>query len=66
MGISGQEIVRKLKITHGLVQYNLKKSIHYGTVKIFGKSGRPRLIDARNSMLLIRKWNDSPKMTARK
>ena len=65
MGISRQEIARKLKLTHGSVQYNLKKSIQHGTVKKIAKSGRPRLIDARKSRLLIRNSNDRPKMTVR-
>ena len=65
MGISGREIAKKLKITHGSVQYNLKKSIQHGTVKNFAKCGRPRLINARKSRLLIRKSNERPKMTAR-
>ena len=52
--ISGREIARKLKITHGSVQYNLKKSIQPGTVKNFAKCVRPRLMDARKSRLLIR------------
>ena len=64
MGISGWETARKLKITHGSVQYNLNKSIKHGTVKKFAKFGTQRLIDARKSRLLIWKSNERPKMTA--
>ena len=65
MGITGREIARKLKITHGSVQCNLKKSIQHGIVKKFAKSGRLLLIDGRKSLLLIRNSNDSPKITVR-
>ena len=34
-------------------------------MKKFVKSGKPRLIDARKSRLLIQKSNERPKMTAR-
>lgn len=65
IGTSGREIARKLKITHGSVQYNLKKSVQHGTVKNLTKSGRPRLIDTRRSRVLIRNSNANPKLTAR-